>query len=152
MEALIKNCPNCHSERYTKDGIAGNRQRYKCKNCLYRYTVEQRGFSSDIRRQALVLYLQGLDFRAIARVLHCSHATVHNWIKSYGKRVEDIRSETGVEQVNICQLNSYIRGKKNLAETTLLLIDMENSSSATLCVTELELNSIKNKQPEQKSK
>jgi len=152
MEALIKTCPKCHSERHTKDGIVGNRQRYKCKDCLYRYTVIQRGFSANIKRQALVLYLQGLDFRSIARVLHCSHVTVYNWIKSHGKGVEEIRSETGIKQVSIYQLNKYITDKKNNAESSLLLIDIENSASATLCVTELELNSIKNKELEQKTK
>lgn len=152
MEALIKTCPKCHSKKHTKDGIVGNRQRYKCKDCLYRYTVEQRGFSTDIKRQALVLYLQGLDYRTIARVLHCSHVTVYNWIKSHGKGVEEIRSETGIKQVNIYQLNKHIRSKKDATETTLLLIDIENSSSSTLCVTELELSNIKNKEPEQKTK
>ncbi len=114
MEALVKNCPKCHSKGYTKDGIVGNRQRYKCKDCLYRYTVDQRGFSANIKRQALVLYLQGLDFRSIARVLHCSHVTVYKWTKSHGKGVEEIRSETGIKQVTGYQLINYIAEKKTI--------------------------------------
>ncbi len=145
MDALIKSCPKCHSEKHTKDGIVGNRQRYKCKHCQYRYTVEHRGFGSEIKRQALILYLQGLDLRTIARILHCSHVSIFNWIKSYGKDIEEIRSETGVDHISISQLNKYLAAKKHNSGTTLLLIDLENKSSVTLCVTELDLNTTKDK-------
>jgi len=32
-------CPKCKSSLKTKDGIVRNKQRYKCKDCSYRYTV-----------------------------------------------------------------------------------------------------------------
>ena len=35
-------CPKCGGNVYCKDGIVQGRQRYLCKGCRYRYTVEQR--------------------------------------------------------------------------------------------------------------
>ena len=63
----MPNCPKCHSEDCTKDGIVKGKQRYKCKSCGYRHTVSHRGISLDIKRQALELYLEGLGFRSIGR-------------------------------------------------------------------------------------
>lgn len=140
----MKTCPRCGSVECTKDGIIADRQRFKCKSCQYRYTVDHRGFGLGIKRQALVLYLQGLDFRSIGRILHCSHVTVHNWIKFYGKEIEGLRSETGVEWVNIDQLNELIAAKKKESDTTLLLIDIDSNDSASLCVAELEIEPKKN--------
>ena len=117
----------------------GGKQRYMYKSCAYRYTVDQKGFSSDTKRQAIVLYLHGLDFRSIARILHCSHTAVHNWIKPYSKEIEEIRSEIGVEWVNIGQLKKYIATKKKGTKTALLLINLEEGAPARLCVSETDL-------------
>jgi len=35
-------CRRCGSELHCKDGIVKNRQRFKCKDCNYRYTVEKK--------------------------------------------------------------------------------------------------------------
>ncbi len=109
------NCPKCSSEECTKDGIVKGRQRYKCKSCGYRHTVQSRGKSAATKRQALELYLKGLDFRSIGRFLHCSHVAVYNWIKSFGEAAEAIRSETKVEVVEMDEMHSYISAKKTSA-------------------------------------
>jgi transposase len=148
----MKACPKCLSCEYTKDGIVGGRQRYKCKSCHYRYTVNQRGFGSDIKRQAIVLYLQGLDFRSIGRILHCSHVIVHNWIKSYGKGIEQIRSEAGVDWVDEIELKKRITANKENSQTALLLIDINDNTSTALCVTELDLKVIDDKTLDKRKK
>jgi transposase-like protein len=61
-------CLKCKSAKYCKDGIVKSCQRYKCKACNYRYTVERK---SDVKPEAtkrlfaLELYLEGIGFRAI---------------------------------------------------------------------------------------
>ncbi len=69
------NCPKCNSSSHKKNGIVGGRQRYKCSDCGYNYTVELKStaFSTSVKRQALQLYLEGLGFRSIGRVLGVSH-------------------------------------------------------------------------------
>ena len=123
------NCPKCGSTSCTKDGIVKGRQRYRCKHCNFRHTVQQRGISTAIKRQALELYLEGLGFRSIGRLLKCSHVSVYNWIKSFGEKVEEFRSDSSVKIVEIDEMHTYIQSKKTIVGSGLLLIDMESDSS-----------------------
>jgi len=45
-------CPRCNCERQTKDGIIKGRQRYKCKEFNYCYTIQQKstGKSKELKR------------------------------------------------------------------------------------------------------
>ena len=75
---VFMDCPCCHGVAYYKDGIVHGRQRYHCKQCRYRYTVAAK---SDVRppetkHLALKIYLEGLGFRAIGRLLNVSHTAV----------------------------------------------------------------------------
>ena len=124
-------CPKCSSEKCVKDGIVKERQRYRCKLCNFRHTVQHRGKGPAVKRQALELYLEGLGFRSIGRLLKCSHVTVYNWIKAFGEAAEEIRSESALEVVEIDEMHTYISSKKTIAGSGLLLIDMgKNSSTA----------------------
>jgi len=135
----MKSCPKCLSSESTKDGIVGGRQRYKCKSCHYRYTVNRRGFGSDVKRQAMILYLQGLDYRSIGRILHCSHVIVYNWIKFYGEGVDHLRSNPSVDWVDIKELQKRISTTEENADSTWLLIDIKNNNTAALCVAKNDL-------------
>jgi len=123
------NCPKCGSSDCAKDGIVKARQRYKCKSCGYRHTVQHLGISPEIKRQALQLYLEGLGFRSIGRFLKCSHVAVYNWIKAHGESIEAIRSTAGVDVVEMDEMHTYVGSKKTIAGYGLLLIDMGNASS-----------------------
>ncbi len=81
------NYPRCNSSNHKNNGIVGGRQRYKCSDCGYNYTVELKStaFSASVKRQALQLYLEGLGFRSIGRVLGVSHVSVQKWIKKFGQ-------------------------------------------------------------------
>ena len=96
------NCPKCSSEKYTKDGKIKGIQRYKCKECSYRYTVEIKSTAKpkNIKRQALELYLEGLGFRSIGRFLNVSHVSVYNWIKAFGEELENLKSDNEIEDRN----------------------------------------------------
>jgi transposase-like protein len=123
-------CPKCGCGDCKKDGIVKGRQRYKCKTCGYRHTVQHVGKSSTVKRQALELYLEGLGFRSIGRILKCSHVAVYNWIKAFGEAAADIRSEKAIEIVGVDEMHSYISSKKDTVGSGLLLIDMGRDSSA----------------------
>jgi transposase-like protein len=123
------NCPKCGSSACGKDGIVKERQRYRCKSCGYRHTVQYLGISPATKRQALQLYLEGLGFRSIGRFLKCSHVAVYNWIKAHGESIGAIRSAAGVEVVEMDEMHTYIGSKKTFAGYGLLLIDMGNGSS-----------------------
>ncbi len=134
------NCPRCKCERQTKDGIIQGRQRYKCKECNYRYTVQQKSTakSKELKRYALQLYLEGLGFRSIGRLLKVSNVSVLNWIRSFGKEVQSLQSENSeIEFVELDEMHSYIGSKKTTVGYGLLLIEMGKSSSISLLGTEV---------------
>ena len=112
-------CPKCGSAECTKDGIVKARQRYGCKSCGYRHTVQYRGISPETKRQALQLYHEGLGFRSIGRSLKCSHVAVYKWIKAHkahGEPIGAIRSTTGVEVVGPDGMHTYVGSKKLLPD------------------------------------
>ena len=130
---MIQECPKCKSDRRVKDGIVRGKQRYKCKECGYRYTVKKREAKEStpqIRKMALQLYLEGLGFRSIGRILGFSHVAVYKWIKSFGSKIVKLGEEQKeIEIVEIDEMYSYIKNKKNLTGYGLLLIDIEKGLS-----------------------
>ncbi len=131
-------CPKCKSERFTKDGIVKSKQRYKCKTCSFRYTVIQKSTGKPLylKRFALQLYLEGLGFRSIGRVLNVSNVSVLNWIKQFGTQVKSLQSNEPVSVTEIDEMHTYVGTKKTINGYGLLLIDMKRDSSASLLVTE----------------
>ncbi len=68
----------------------------------------------------------------LGRFLQCSHVTVYNWIKSFGEKVTELRSNSDLEIVEIDEMHIYISSKKTTAGSGLLLIGMGKDSS-TAC-------------------
>ena len=86
-------CPYCsQTDRQVKAGRnASGSQRYKCQHCQHKYTPEPhpQGYDDTVRRQALQLYVDGMNFRRIARTLGVTHRTVINWVNAYGAQLPD---------------------------------------------------------------
>lgn len=124
-------CPRCKSSKHVKDGIVQNRQRYRCKDCGFRYTVAKKSDVKTVeeRRLALEMYLEGLGFRSIGRILRISHVTVYNWIKKWGEEVELPVRDEPVEIVELDEMHSYVGEKKTTVGYGLLLIDLEKGTS-----------------------
>ena len=80
------------------------------------------------------MYLEGLGFRSIGRILQVSHVSVYNWIKSFGSKLHPIISDTNIEVIEIDEMHSYIGNKKTTVGYGLLLIDMGKDSSISLLV------------------
>ena len=82
----------------------------------------------------MILYLEGLGFRSIGRFLKVSHVSIYNWIKGFGKKIEDIRSATEIEVIELDEMHTYIGTKKTTAGYGLLLIEMGKDLSTALLV------------------
>ena len=78
-------CPKCESPETVKSGIVKERQRFKCKNCGYYFTVQKLGKQVDnyLVIKALQLHIEGVSYREIERLLGVSHVSVMNWVKKY---------------------------------------------------------------------
>jgi transposase len=68
-----------------KSGVIKDRQRYLCKKCNYYFTVNKIGKNIDNYYviKALQLYIEGVSYREIERLLGISHVSVMNWVKKY---------------------------------------------------------------------
>ncbi len=64
-------CPKCNSSKVVKSGIINEKQRFHCKNCNYYFTVKKLGKQIDdyYVTKALQLYLEGLSYREIERII-----------------------------------------------------------------------------------
>ena len=118
-------CPKCQQTACRKDGMNRGKQRYHCKHCDYRHTVAkpERWYSEEVKQMALKMYLEGLGFRSIARVLNCSHVAVYQWVKHYGEKARLEMAATEINVVEMDEMHSYVGSKKTLVGSGLPLTD-----------------------------
>ena len=114
----MSTCPHCQrTENQVKAGLtrAGS-QRYLCKVCHRKYTPEPKpmGYDDAIRRQALQMYLDGINQRRIARQLGISQGSVSNWARAFSDQLpEEVPKPEGkVEVAEIDELFTFIERKK----------------------------------------
>jgi len=131
-------CPKCKSSKQAKDGVVKNKQRYKCKECGFRFTVASGTAAKPLylRKLALQLYLEGLGFRSIGRIIGVSNVSVLNWVRAFGEQVASLRNSKSIDFAEIDEMHTYVGQKKTINGYGLLLIDMGKSSSTSLLVTE----------------
>jgi len=121
---MISQCPSCTHARYVKHGKVKGVQRYLCKGCGYKFTVPKKGkaIEKEYVVRAIQLYLEGLGFRSIERILGVSHVSVINWVKQLGSSIDLVRlKERDVEVAEVDELCSYVGSKKNTYGSGLLL-------------------------------
>jgi LacI family transcriptional regulator len=74
------------TEKQVKAGknLSGS-QRFQCNNCRKKYTPAPKpnGYPDEIRKQVVLLALEGKSFRDIARKMGVNAQTVVNWINDY---------------------------------------------------------------------
>lgn len=109
-------CPTCHqTDREVKDGFtrAGS-QRYRCRECGYRYTPEakQSGYDDDTRLLAVRMYLEGMSLRAIGRVVGVSPQSVSNWVRAQASQLPLAPVPDDVNVAELDEMFTFIGDKK----------------------------------------
>lgn len=120
-------CPKCDSELVIKSGIVKGRQRYKCKKCAYYFTVNKLGKQIDNYYviKALQLYIEGVSYREIERILGVSHVSVMNWVKKYKIKAPQNNEYRPTYQVlNHKELVEFLKEPENLKETGMLITEL----------------------------
>jgi transposase len=117
---VMNTCPHCQrSDNQVRAGLtrAGS-QRYLCKLCQRKYTPEPKpmGHADATRRQAIKLYLDGMNQRRIARQLGISQGSVSNWARAFADLLPDDvpKPEEAVEVAEIDELFTFIERKKTV--------------------------------------
>ena len=88
----------------------------RCQACGARYTPVGKplGYGAARREQALKMYVDGLNFRRIARLLGVHHQTVINWVNAAAARTPDTSpSPATAETVELDELYTFVGQKKS---------------------------------------
>lgn len=106
-------CPKCHNAHSFKNGYHHGKQRYKCKSCGFQYTqTRPRGKPIETKCLAVLLYVNGLSFRAIGKIVNVSHKTVYEWVKAFGLQTYEKPQPTGEIIVELDEMWHYLTHKK----------------------------------------
>ncbi|MFV0247530.1 MAG: terminase gpP N-terminus-related DNA-binding protein [Tenacibaculum sp.] len=120
-------CPNCSCEKFIKAGIIGGKQRYKCKKCNYHFTVNKLGKKIDdyYVNKALQLYLEGLTYRDIERILGISHVSIMNWVKKYNvKRPYKTDYHPTYKILSHSELQKFIQNMNNIKGAGVVITEL----------------------------
>ena len=123
----IQFCPNCNHNESIKSGVIKQRQRYKCKKCNYYFTVNKLGKKIDdyYVNKALQLYLEGLTYREIERILGVSHVSIMNWVKKYNiKRPYHGNYHPTYKILNASELSLYFQKPENLSGAGVIITEL----------------------------
>ena len=116
----MSTCPYCHNtEQQVKAGFnRSGSQVYKCNPCNRRYTPipVEKGYPQHIRLQAIRLYMEGINFRRIARLLQVSHVSVMNWVKAHADQLPPAPTpqENPLHIVEMDELYTFVGRKKQM--------------------------------------
>lgn len=107
-------CPRCESERLVKSGFQSKKQRYKCKECG-RLFVEHspRGVPPETKAQAIAMYLEGLGFRAIGRLLGISNVAVLKWVRSAAEALPQPETPAFVDVLELDELWHFVKKRQS---------------------------------------
>lgn len=123
----LASCPKCESRAIIKSGIVNNRQRYRCKNCTYNFSVNKIGKKIDSYyvTKALQLFLEGLSYREIERIIGVSHVTVSSWVKEFKiKRALQSDYHPTYKIYSHIELVEYLKTKENLDGAGMVITEL----------------------------
>jgi len=117
-------CPKCKQDNSIKAGFARGQQRYKCKTCHYFFIeTDRRKYPRETKVRAIQLYLEGLGFRAIERLLGVSDTTVLLWVRDLGKTIQTLEPlyPAKVELLELDEIHHFVGQKNKLSGYGLLV-------------------------------
>lgn len=126
-------CPKCKSDSCIKNGTLRNKQRFLCRLCNRQFipaNLKITEAKNIQKRHAIVLYLEGLNYREIAQRIRLNYKTVYNWLQKLEPLLKELRNTTKSEQMKMKELMQLIEVKSRMASYYgLLLIDTETGLS-----------------------
>ena len=109
-------CPKCGSEHIRKNGIKKGKQNHICAECGRQFinpSEQTKAFPETTKQTCLKMYLNGMGFRAIERVMGVHHTTVMDWVKQKGKKLPDAIAPENIPDVGeLDELETFVGSKK----------------------------------------
>ena len=109
-------CPKCQSSRNKKNGFRRGKQSYRCHDCGHQFVESPtpRAYHPQVKQLCLKMYLNGMGFRAIARVTNIDHTTIINWVKQSTETLSDEPLDSEIPEITeIDELQTFVGNKKN---------------------------------------
>jgi insertion element IS1 protein InsB len=109
-------CPECGGEHIRKNGHRQHKQNYICVGCGRQFLTEYdlRGYSDDVKRLCLKMYVNGMGIRGISRVTEIAHTTILNWIEQSGALLPERYDPKQFPQVGeLDELETFVGKKQN---------------------------------------
>jgi transposase-like protein len=123
----ILSCPKCQNNHIVKSGVINNKQRYLCKKCNYFFTVNKIGKKIDdyYVTKALQLYLEGLSYREIERIIGVSHVTISNWVRTFNiKKPSQTNYHPTYKIFSHLELVEYLKNKELLSGAGMIITEL----------------------------
>lgn len=119
-------CPECKSDRIRKNGKnRQGKQNYICVNCDRQFITDYetyRGYSEDVKRECLKMYVNGMGFRAIERGKGVHHTTIITWIREVGELLPNAYDPETIPQVGeLDELETFVGSKKAVRPRAFLM-------------------------------
>lgn len=109
-------CPECGSTHIRKNGKKRGKQNHICVNCgrqFIEHYAPAQGYSDEVKRECLKMYVNGSGFRAIERVKGVHHTTVIHWVKQVGQLLPDAYVRQLPPEVGeLDELETFVGSKK----------------------------------------
>ena len=82
--------------------------------CNRKYTPEPkpRGYSDDMRKQAIQMYVDGMNLRRIGRHFGIHHRTVSLWVQAHAASLPEAPMPDEVKDAEMDELFTFIGDKK----------------------------------------
>lgn len=109
-------CPECKSTHIRKNGHRRGKQNHICVDCGRQFIDDYtslRGYSDEVKRECLKMYVNGMGFRAIERVKGVHHTTLITWVRQVGELLPDAYDSQNTPEVGeLDELETFICSKK----------------------------------------
>lgn len=109
-------CPRCKSTQISKNSHHRGKQNDICKQCRRQFVefYNPKGYSDDVKRVCLRMYVNGMEFRGIERVTGINHNTVINWVRKAGLSLPDAPEADEIPKITeLDELQTFVGKKKN---------------------------------------
>ncbi|NMG07782.1 hypothetical protein DP117_13155 [Brasilonema sp. UFV-L1] len=86
-----------------------------CVNCGRQFidSYEHQGYSEELKKECLEMYLNGSGFRAIERVKKVHHTTVINWVRQVGNLLPKSPEYNEIPEITqVDELETFVGKKK----------------------------------------
>jgi transposase-like protein len=108
-------CPRCDSTKISKNGKHHGKENNICRDCGRQFveSYDAKGYSDELKRECLEMYVNGSGFRAIERVKKVHHTTVINWVKQAAQSLPDAPEYSEIPEVaQLDELETFVGKKK----------------------------------------